>query len=115
MDNCDLPFIAEQELLWIKRDGSEVSLHARIGAPYPAEGGVWACPAELIGLDGRYPDIVGESSMQALSLAIRLIGRRLGHLIHSGEHLAYPTELTDRLDAEWLTANFGPIGESHDF
>ncbi|WP_395386806.1 DUF6968 family protein [Paucibacter sp. JuS9] len=91
-------------------DGSSKPLHARVGTPYLAGDGGWVCPAELEGLDGRYPDVAGETSMQALSLAIGLVSVRLGHLIEKGEHLAYPETPASRLDAKNLSVAFGSLG-----
>ena len=103
-------FIASEELLWIKADGSEIKLIARVGVPYEAESGQFRCPVELAGLDGRYPDIAGESSMQAMCLATSLLATRLKHLLQEGERLVY-IEDRDRDDSSWdissLNAVFG--------
>ena len=54
-------FIASCELLWLKPDGSEVTITARVGSPYQPDGQEYRCPVETIGLDGRYPDIGGKA------------------------------------------------------
>lgn len=103
-------FIASKELLWLKADGSEIKLIARVGVPYEAECGQFRCPVELAGLDGRYPDIAGGSSMQAICLATSLLATRLRHLLEDGERLVY-VEDRDRedssLDMSSLNAVFG--------
>jgi len=93
--------------LRLRRNGEDVLIQAYIGLPYE-QSGAWACPAALIGVDERYPDIVGESSMQAVHLAIRLIRQRIGYLLDAGEVLVYPSERDSRWDIESLNAVFGP-------
>jgi hypothetical protein len=102
-------FIASEEITWLKKDGSEVRVVARVGTPYQMGGGGWRCPAQLEGADSRYPDVVGESSMQAISLAMRLIASRLGHLLEDGERLVYSDGT--RWDRDSLRAVFGAIDE----
>ena len=85
-------FIACELILWFHPDGTETMIEAKIGAPYQAEGNTWACPASLEGVDGRYPDIFGEGSLHSLSLALRLIATRLGHLIGDNEQLVHPED-----------------------
>jgi hypothetical protein len=112
MQKPDPVYVAAEDYVWFQQDGSQSTLHARVGAPYRAEHGCWACPAELVGLDGRYPDVMGESSMQALSLAVRLVATRLGHLLERGEHLVHPAEPALRLSSEHLANTFGVFGAS---
>lgn len=102
-------FIATQSILWLRPDGTEVMIEAKIGTPYVSEGQTWACPACLEGVDGRYPDVVGEGSFQALSLATRLIANRLGHMLQDGAQLVHPV---DRSPWDWSAhaAVFGGIG-----
>ncbi len=59
--------IATDEFILQQRDGSEVAVHAMFGVPYP-DGNGWACPVALDGIDGRYVDIRGDTSLQALCL-----------------------------------------------
>jgi len=99
-------FIASQRLVWIKADGSENEVVASVGVPYGDGGGTFFCPVELLGVDGRYPDIGGEGSLQALSLAIRLLSTRLGHLLASGERLVHPADRSP-WSADSLRAVFG--------
>jgi len=83
-------FVACEELVWIKADGSETEVVARVGAPYPDGDGAFFCPVELSGVDGRYPDIGGSGSLQSLCLAVRLLSTRLGHLLEDGERIVRP-------------------------
>ena len=83
-------YIASESILWLRSDGTETMIKARIGAPYQVDGNTWACPASLEGVDGRYPDIFGTGSLHSLSLALQLIATRLGHLLGDNEQLVYP-------------------------
>ena len=98
--------IATEHLLWLRKDGTEVPIQAGLGLPYE-RGGAWACPVVLSGVDENYSDIMGDSSMQALQLALRLIRQRLGHLLETGEALVYPDERDSRWDIDCLNAVFG--------
>jgi hypothetical protein len=100
-------FIAAEEITWLKKDGLPVQVVARVGTPCLTHDGTWRCPAALEGADGRCPDVAGESAMQAMSLAMRLIASRLGHLLEDGEHLAYCDGTT--WDTDSLEAVFGAI------
>lgn len=99
-------YIASEDILWIQANGTEVLIQAWVGIPYMSKN-VWACPAALIGLDDRYPDIAGQSSFQSLNLAIRLIRQRLGHLLEAGDVLTYPGDRSERWDLAFLDAVFG--------
>jgi len=104
-------FIAVQSILWLRPDGTEVMIEAKIGMPYRIEEETWACPACLEGVDGRYPDIVGEGSFQALSLAMQLIANRLGHMLKNSARLVHPA---DRSPWDWSShaALFGAFKSS---
>jgi hypothetical protein len=99
-------FIANEKLLWIKKDATEVVIQAFVGVPYQYEE-AWACPAALMGLDDRYPDLIGESSIQSLTIALRLIRQRLGHLVDIGDVLVYPNEKNTHWSSSALDAVFG--------
>lgn len=51
--------IASMEMLWLRENGTEVSVQASTGMPYEDQG-AWACPAALTGVDNRYPEVVGQ-------------------------------------------------------
>lgn len=101
-------YIATQDILWLRIDGNKVLIQASLGIPYRTSDS-WACPAALIGVDGRYPDFVGVSSFQSLTLAIRLIRQRLGHLLEAGEVLVFPNHEDDIVDSKVLDAVLGTI------
>jgi len=103
-------YIAFEQLIWLRPDGTQSRIVARVGLPYPTDDGSWACPAELQGVDARYPDVCGASSMQALSLATALIATRLGHLIERGERLVDAEDTSCAWDDEMLHSIFGLPG-----
>ncbi|MYN28606.1 DUF6968 family protein [Duganella levis] len=78
--------IATHDFIWYKSDGTTVPMQIMIGAPY-RQGMDWACPCAIFGFEGRYADIMGISSIQALSLAISLVKNRLRWMIETGEVL----------------------------
>jgi hypothetical protein len=100
-------FIASEELLWLKKDGSEIPVHAQIGTPYQIDDITWACPAFLDGIDGRYADIVGSTSFQALSLAMHVVGIRLRHQVEAGEIFVYPEDRATPWNLHTISAVFG--------
>ena len=103
----DVPsFIASDELLWLKADGTAVRLVARVGTPYRVDDH-YRCPVELEGLDARYPDVAGESSMQALCLATSLLATRLTHLLEEGERLVYVKD--DQSGSDWDVATLNAV------
>lgn len=99
-------YIASEEILWIQANGTEVLIQACVGIPYKSKC-AWFCPAALIGIDDRYPDVAGESSFQSLNLAMRLIRQRLGHLLDAEEVLTYPSDRSERWDMDSLDVVFG--------
>ncbi len=82
--------IAEAKLVCIRPDGSEVETVARLGRPYRAEGGEWACPVSLDGLHDGLRDARGEDSLQALCLAASLLRQLLEHFLDDGGRVVYP-------------------------
>jgi hypothetical protein len=76
-----------------------------IGAPYRQEID-WACPCALFGVEGRYPDIVGVSGLQALSLAVRLLRERIKGMVDEGEVFDLTSD-GERLGPDSIAALFG--------
>ena len=103
-------YIATEQLIWLRADGTQVRIVARVGLPYPEDDGNWACAVELQGVDPRYPDVCGASSMQALNLATALLATRLGHLLERGERLVDAEDSTCAWDEEMLNSIFGLHG-----
>lgn len=98
--------IAQQHYVLVRPDGSEVAVTAKVGKPYLEEATFWRCPAALDGIDGQYPDICGEGSMQPLGLALRLIRTRLLAIIEEGGRLYYPEDRSMAVDAETINVVF---------
>jgi hypothetical protein len=96
--------IAEEHLT-LTRGGTRTLISARIGRPYH-DGDCFRCPAGIEGLEPQYPDIAGESSLQALCLALRLVRDRLEDQLHKGAVLSYPGE-DGPLGPEHLAVIFG--------
>jgi hypothetical protein len=99
------PIVSEQFIL-LRSDGVRTVLVVEIGHPYVVDEIESRCPARIEGLDPQYPDITGESRLQALSLALRLIQTRLEHVIERGDVLKVEDE-DKPLDRESLDALFG--------
>lgn len=69
--------IADYALL-VAADSGEVPLPIRINRPVPAQQGSWTCRYEIGWPEGmRAIDVAGNDSMQALILAIHMIGAEL--------------------------------------
>ncbi len=67
-------WLAEEVVTYRKLGGDPIKGAIRIGKPYDNHDGSWACPVDLGPIGGRTCDIIGGNSMQALSLAVKLIG-----------------------------------------
>ncbi len=101
--------IANEEILWLQKDGSEVKIHIRIGAPRQTDE-FWVCPMRIEGLAGAYPEIGGASSLQALCLALGLAAQCIQFLIESGETLVHADDRTLPWDMVTLQEIFGMPG-----
>lgn len=71
-------------VFYATKDGDGFEIRLAVGRPYRTESGNWACPVAMDGFHERLNDIHGESSWQALMLAIRLVKVLLGLFIESG-------------------------------
>ena len=100
-------FIATKQLLWLRHDGTDVLITARIGTPYQVDATTWACATEIDGVDGRRADLFAGSSLQALSTALRMVATRLAHLLDRGERLVHPEQRDCAWDGRTLEAVFG--------
>ena len=93
--------------------GSKRRIVLRVGKPYCISPQEWACPVELQGFEPRHPDIRGQTSLQALCLAINLVRLRLKDFVKKGGKLLDTTD-----GSEWslrdLAATFGEIGSESD-
>ena len=99
--------IAAQRLVLIGADG-RTPISVRVGRPYAADGG-FRCPVQIEGLEPRYADIAGETSLQALCLALRLVRDRLEDQLAKGKSLSYPADGGEEasIDEAQLAAIFG--------
>ena len=79
--------IAERTVYALRKGGDGFQIRLMVGQPYKTESGNWACPVALDGLHESLADIHGESSWQALMLAIRLVKLFLGFFTQDGGKL----------------------------
>ena len=78
------------ELICVRPNGERVTVTVAVGHPYPTMEGDWACPVEIARLDGRLTDVHGMDSLQALCLAIELVGSRLASFVAEGGRILDP-------------------------
>jgi hypothetical protein len=79
--------IVEENLIAVRRAGERVEVRAGIGRPYPAGSDEWACPVSLAGLHDGLHDVHGESSLQSMCLALRLLRTLLTSFVEDGGRL----------------------------
>ena len=72
-----------------------------IGTPYRS-GNFWHCPCELRGIDDRYPDFPGVTSLHALAAAIWIVVSNFADQVRTGQKF-YPSEEAHIEDAEALS------------
>jgi hypothetical protein len=104
-------WIAEERVVFVDAHGTRTEGRIAVGTPYRAEGGEMRCPISLEGFDPPGQDIAGESSLQALLLAIRFAGRRIHSFREGGGRIVYPTDVdgTD-IDVDFaIESYFGPL------
>lgn len=73
-------------------DGRWQEVTLTVLMPSPRPGGGWRAPVRLKGLDGQVHNIAGMDSWQALSLAMKFVGERLGHFVENGWKLSWNRE-----------------------
>jgi hypothetical protein len=96
---------ASEEVIFQHPDGTRTPGLIAIGAPEPT-GDDWGCRFALDGLDKRMAGpIFGITALQALLLAIRLIGYRLHDFRQKGGQVLEPDGV-GHVDLEML---FGPL------
>jgi hypothetical protein len=102
---------AEVDVLW--PDGRRVRVSLGVGQPYKdTQAGAWQCPVRLDGLFPRLADIAGETSLQALLLALRLMHQQLAHVEAKGAKLLSPGEDVEDPDSGFeLKSYFGGLGD----
>src|SRR5262245_53214188 len=101
--------VGQEEFIFLFPDGTKTRVGMRVGKPYSVGERDWACPCELTGLDGRHPDIRGGSSMQALTLAISLLRRRVEDFIEKGGKVL-DAESEEEYPFAGIWATFGAVG-----
>jgi hypothetical protein len=87
--------VATVSFLWVDAKGAELPVTGIIGKPYPVKDGQgkqgqWACPHLVEGAFEKGADIVGDDSIQALSLALYGLYHDLLRLLEDGGRLLDP-------------------------
>lgn len=77
--------------LVLVREGRRTPVKVELGQPYVVNAIEARCPASLEGLDAQPPDVCGSNTVQAVTLALRLLHGRLldqldkGHTLLDGD------------------------------
>ncbi len=79
--------VAALEVVAVTAEGKELKLEVRIGRPYAAKDGGFACPVEVSPIYGELADIRGVDSFHALWLACSLVLKLLESFKASGGRL----------------------------
>jgi hypothetical protein len=83
----DRTAIASRKLLATDKNGHEFELTVAVGEPYQISESEWACPASIEGLHGRFPDMHGVDSWQAMQLAYQIAAQTLVDFVDNGGRL----------------------------
>jgi hypothetical protein len=98
--------VGSADLILAATDGTRTPITIRVGRPYQVDVLEWACPVEVHGLEPRYPDMHGTTSLQALCLAVAVVRERIRDVRAKGGKVLAADE-----DVEWdddaLAALFG--------
>jgi hypothetical protein len=76
--------VAMSEFMFESAEGVKKRARLRVGRPYKARTGEWACPVQIRGVELRYPDIRGDTSLQALCLALSFLRSRIDDISAKG-------------------------------
>jgi len=79
--------IASRKLLATDKNGHGFELTVAVGEPYQVSESEWACPASIEGLHGRFPDMHGVDSWQAMQLAYQIVAQTLVDFTDNGGRL----------------------------
>jgi hypothetical protein len=99
--------VSELSVAFVHPDGRKVAGRIWIGQPEVVDDVESRCPVGLDGLHERLPPISGGDTLQALLLAVRLVGSLLRDFHESGGQV-FHSETDDAVD---LGAYFGSLVE----
>jgi hypothetical protein len=85
-------WIAERAVVFVHPDGRRRDGRIAVGLPYLVSDVQARCPLILEGLETFPPQIAGDSTLQAMLLAIRLAARRLHDFRARGGRIEYPAD-----------------------
>ena len=97
-------WIAEEEVVFVQPSGIRSVGRIAVGLPAQGPENAW-CPIALDGLE-RIGPIAGETTLQALLLAISFLGMRLHDFLSRGGRVLYPDQTEGDVV---LSALFGPL------
>ena len=92
--------IARSEWVRLCPCGERSTIAVEIGRPYETPEGAWRTPLAVRGLCGPLSDVVGDDSMQSLSLALDLVRRLLTSVLEKGDLLTLAGEEAEEDDAD---------------
>ena len=103
-------WMAEERVVFVFPDGTRRDGRIGVGLPVQREQDA-QCPAVLEGFEPTR-QIFGDTTLQALLLAIRFLGMRLHDFLSRGGRVLYPEGANDDDDGDVdfaLSALFGPL------
>src|ERR1700756_2633514 len=84
--------VVASDVFVAQKPGEErVELRVEVGTPWQEEPHVWACPVSVTPLYKKLQEARGDSSLQALCLAVSLARSLLEGFVEDGGHLTYPS------------------------
>jgi hypothetical protein len=84
-----MDMVVEAPFVFVTNDGTTTDVTIVIGRPCRTSAGDWACSAQFHGLP-PCPSMVGEDSLQALSLALSLVRRQCEAFLRQGGRILLP-------------------------
>ena len=102
--------VIARETFLAKTPGEPVfEITLEIGTPYPVEGedGIWSCPVHMPALNFDSCHVVGQGSLQALSMALMTARMALASFCEKGGILSYAADSGEPIGDKGLRAIFG--------
>src|SRR3954463_5864564 len=99
--------IAWRRLICVRPTGESFPVTVKIGMPYEQDGRSSRCPVSIDPLHLHLPDIAGSDTLQAVELAMRLVGLLLTDVLEQGSKL-YWADAEGRPHGEYNERVQGP-------
>lgn len=100
-------FVASDDILAIRPTGERITIEVRIGLPYKVSEIEWRCPVSLTPIYGSLHDAPGNTSFQAICLALALVFKLLTHFCEDGGSLTNDDGTPYPLEAHYFPSGFG--------